>query len=220
MTNEQLLREGAEQIGIKNIRADLFLSYVDLLRKWGRHINLSSVLTDREIIIKHLIDSLTVAEFMPPGSKVIDIGTGAGFPGIPLSIYDPSLNVTLLESVGKKVAFLKDVKRSLGLGGIDIRHGRAEEIDRGMRGDFDRVTFRALGSIGAIVPLGTPYLDIEGEMVIMKGPRGKKEWEDYTNRNPQDTKLLLTKELELPFSGEKRVVIVAKPISRRMETET
>ncbi len=214
MTNEQLLREGAEQIGIKNIRVDLFLSYVDLLRKWGRRINLSSVLTDREIIIKHLIDSLTVAEFMPPGSKVIDIGTGAGFPGIPLSIYDPSLNVTLLESVGKKVAFLKDVKRSLGLGGIDIRHGRAEEIDRGMRGDFDRVTFRALGSIGAIVPLGTPYLDIEGEMVIMKGPRGKKEWEDYANRYPQDMELLLTKEFQLPFSGEKRVVIVAKPISR------
>lgn len=214
MTNEQLLREGAEQIGIKNIRADLFLSYVDLLRKWGRRINLSSVLTDREIIIKHLIDSLTVAEFMPPGSKVIDIGTGAGFPGIPLSIYDPSLNVTLLESVGKKVAFLKDVKRSLGLGGIDIRHGRAEEIDREMRGDFDRVTFRALGSIGAIVPLGTPYLDIEGEMVIMKGPRGKKEWEDYANRYPQDMELLLTKEFQLPFSGEKRVVIVAKPASR------
>lgn len=214
MTNEQLLREGAEQIGIKNIRVDLFLSYVDLLRKWGRRINLSSVLTDREIIIKHLIDSLTVAEFMPPGSKVIDIGTGAGFPGIPLSIYDPSLNVTLLESVGKKVAFLKDVKRSLGLGGIDIRHGRAEEIDRGMRGDFDRVTFRALGSIGAIVPLGTPYLDIEGEMVIMKGPRGKKEWEDYANRYPQDMEILLTKEFQLPFSGEKRVVIVAKPASR------
>lgn len=214
MTNERLLREGAEQIGIKNIRVDLFLSYVDLLRKWGRRINLSSVLTDREIIIKHLIDSLTVAEFMPPGSKVIDIGTGAGFPGIPLSIYDPSLNVTLLESVGKKVAFLKDVKRSLGLGGIDIRHGRAEEIDRGMRGDFDRVTFRALGSIGAIVPLGTPYLDIEGEMVIMKGPRGKKEWEDYANRYPQDMELLLTKEFQLPFSGEKRVVIVAKPASR------
>ncbi len=220
MTNERLLREGAEQIGIKNIRTDIFLSYVDLLRKWGRRINLSSVLTDREIIIKHLVDSLTVAEFMPSGSRVIDIGTGAGFPGIPLSIHDPSLKVTLLESVGKKVAFLKDVKRSLGLNNIDIYHGRAEEIDRDMVGEFDRVTFRALGSIGAIVALGTPYLDIEGEMVIMKGPRGKKEWEDYTNRNPQDTKLLLTKELELPFSGEKRVIIVAKPVSRRMETET
>ncbi len=220
MINERLLREGAEQIGIKNIRTDIFLSYVDLLRKWGRRINLSSVLTDREIIIKHLVDSLTVAEFMPSGSRVIDIGTGAGFPGIPLSIHDPSLKVTLLESVGKKVAFLKDVKRSLGLNNIDIYHGRAEEIDRGMVGEFDRVTFRALGSIGAIVALGTPYLDIEGEMVIMKGPRGKKEWEDYTNRNPQDTKLLLTKELELPFSGEKRVIIVAKPVSRRMETET
>ena len=218
MTNERLLREGAEQIGIKNIRADVFLCYVDLLRKWGRRINLSSVLTDREIIIKHMIDSLTVAEFMPPGSRVIDIGTGAGFPGIPLSIHDPSLNVTLLESVGKKVAFLKDARRSLGLSGINIRHGRAEEIDRGGRGGFDRVVFRALGSIDTVVALGTPYLDIGGEMVIMKGPRGKKEWEDYANRYPEYLELLLTKELELPFSGEKRVIIVAKPISRQMET--
>ncbi len=219
MTNELLLREGAEQIGIKNIRTDLFLSYVGLLRKWGRRINLSSVLTDREIIIKHLIDSLTVAEFMPPGSRVVDIGTGAGFPGIPLSIYDPSLSITLLESVGKKVAFLKDAKRSLGLSGIDIHHGRAEEVDRRMRRCFDRVTFRALGSIGTVVALGAPYLDIGGEMVIMKGPRGKKEWADYANLYPEDMELLLTKELELPFSGEKRVIIVAKPTSRRMETE-
>ncbi|MXW43974.1 MAG: 16S rRNA (guanine(527)-N(7))-methyltransferase RsmG [Candidatus Dadabacteria bacterium] len=219
MTNEQLLIESADRVGIKSIRTDLFLSYIDLLRKWGRRINLSSVLTDREIIIKHLIDSLTVAEFMPPGSRVIDIGTGAGFPGIPLSIYDPSLKVTLLESIGKKVAFLRDVKRSLGLNGIDIRHGRAEEVDRGMRGVFDRVTFRALGSVGTVVALGTPYLDIGGEMVIMKGPRGKKEWEDYTNQYPRDMELFLTKELELPFSGEKRVIIVAKPISQQMETE-
>jgi len=219
MTNERLLIEGADRIGVKSIRANLFLSYVDLLRRWGSRINLSSVLTDREIIIKHLIDSLTVAEFMPPGSRVIDIGTGAGFPGIPLSIYDPSLNVTLLESVGKKVAFLRDVKRSLGLNGIDIRHGRAEEVDRGKRGVFDRVTFRALGSIDTVVALGAPYLDIGGEMVIMKGPRGKKEWEDYANQYPGDMELLLTKELELPFSGEKRVIIVAKPISQQMETE-
>ena len=219
MTNERLLIEGADQIGIKNIRTDLFLSYVDLLRKWGSRINLSSVLTDREIIIKHLIDSLTVAEFMPPDSRVIDIGTGAGLPGIPLSIYDPSLKVTLLESVGKKVAFLRDVKRSLGLNGIDIHHGRAEEVDRGMRGGFDRVTFRALGNVGTVVALGTPYLDIGGEMVIMKGPRGKKEWEDYANRYPENMELLFTRELELPFSGEKRVIIVAKPISQQMETE-
>ena len=217
MTNERLLVEGAEQVGIENIRTDLFLSYVDLLRKWGRRINLSSVLTDREIIIKHLIDSLTVAEFMPPGSRVIDIGTGAGFPGIPLSIHDPSLKVTLLESVGKKVAFLKDAKRSLGLSGINIHHGRAEEADIGMRGAFQRVASRALGSIGTVVALGTPYLDIGGEMVIMKGPRGKKEWEDYASRYPEDMELLFTKELELPFSGEKRVIIVAKPVSRRME---
>ena len=219
MTNEQLLREGAQLIGVKNLRTDLFLSYIDLLRKWGKRINLSSVLSDREIIIKHLLDSLTVAEFIPPGSRVLDIGTGAGFPGIPLYIYDPSLSVTLVESVGKKAAFLKEVKRSLGLSGVDIHNARAEELSDGMRGRFDRVTFRAVGSVNTLVTLGTPYLDIRGEMVIMKGPRGKKEWEDYANRYPEDMELLFTKEFKLPFSGENRVIIVAKPVRRQMEIE-
>ncbi|MXZ13458.1 MAG: 16S rRNA (guanine(527)-N(7))-methyltransferase RsmG [Candidatus Dadabacteria bacterium] len=219
MTNEQLLREGARRIGVKNLRADFFLSYIDLLRKWGKRINLSSVLSDREIIIKHLLDSLTVAEFIPSGSRVLDIGTGAGLPGIPLYIYDASLSVTLVESVGKKVAFLKEVKRSLGLSGVDIHNARAEEPGEGMRGRFDRVTSRAVGSVNTVVALGTPYLDIGGEMVIMKGPRGKKEWEDYASRHPDDMELLLTKELKLPFSGENRVIILAKPMHRQMETE-
>ncbi|MXW22780.1 MAG: 16S rRNA (guanine(527)-N(7))-methyltransferase RsmG [Candidatus Dadabacteria bacterium] len=219
MTNEQLLREGARRIGVKNLRTDLLLSYIDLLRKWGKRINLSSVLSDREIIIKHLLDSLTVAEFIPSGSRVLDIGTGAGLPGIPLYIYDASLSVTLVESVGKKVAFLKEIKRSLGLSGIDIHNVRAEELSEGMRGRFDRVTSRAVGSVNTVVALGTPYLDIGGEMVIMKGPRGKKEWEDYASRHPDDMELLLTKELKLPFSGENRVIILAKPVHRQMETE-
>ncbi len=219
MTNEQLLREGAEQIGIKDLRTDLFLSYVDLLRKWGKRVNLTSVLTDREIIIKHLIDSLTVAEFVPPGSRVLDVGTGAGFPGIPLSIYDSSLRVTLVESVGKKVAFLKHAKRSLGLSSVDIHHARAEDLTKGMNRSFDRVTSRAVGSMDAVIALGAPYLDIEGEMVIMKGPRGKDEWEDYANRYPEDMELLFTKELKLPFSGENRVIIVTKPVYRPMETK-
>lgn len=219
MTNEQLLREGAQRIGLKNLRTDLFLSYIDLLRKWGKRINLSSVLSDREIIIKHLLDSLTVAEFIPPASRVLDIGTGAGLPGIPLYIYDASLSVTLVESVGKKVAFLKEVKRSLGLSGIDIHNARAEELSDDMRGRFDRVTSRAVGSVNTVVTLGTPYLDIGGQMVIMKGPRGKKEWGDYANRYPEDMELLFTKEFKLPFSGENRVIIVAKPVNRQMEIE-
>ena len=219
MTSEQLLMEGMRRIGIANIKVDLFLLYADLLSRWGERVNLSSLLSDRDIIIKHMIDSLTVAEFIPQGSRVLDIGTGAGFPGIPLYINDPSLEVTLLESAGKKVAFLKEVKRSLGLRGIRVYRSRAEKVSREMRGTFDRVTFRALGSMDTIMTLGTPYLDIGGNMVIMKGPRGIEEWEDYAGRNSEDIELLCIKQMELPFSGDRRVVILAKPTFRRMETE-
>ena len=88
-----------------------------------------------------------------------------------------------------------------------------------MNRSFDRVTSRAVGSIDAVIALGAPYLDIEGEMVIMKGPRGKDEWEDYANRYPEDMELLFTKELKLPFSGENRVIIVTKPAYQPMETK-
>ena len=219
MTSEQLLKEGARRIGITDINTDSFLSYAALLRRWGQRVNLSSLLSEREIIIKHMIDSLTVAEFVPPGSRVLDIGTGAGFPGIPLYINDPSLEVTLVESAGKKVAFLKEVKRSLGLSGVSVHNSRAEEVNAEMRGGFDRVTFRAVGSMDTVVALGSPYLDIGGNIVIMKGPRGIEEWEDYTCRNSEEMELLSAKHMELPFSGDKRVIIAARPVSRRMETE-
>ena len=219
MTNEQLLIEGARRIGLGDLKTDLFLSYVDMLKTWGRRINLTSILEDREIIIKHLIDSLTAVEFIPPHSKVLDIGTGAGLPGIPVYMYDSSIDVTLLESVGKKVAFLKDVKRTLGLSGIDIHHGRAEKVPKGMKRRFDRVTSRAIGSMDVVVTLGNPYLDIGGRMVIMKGPRGKEEWKDYSKKRPEDMELVLTRELKLPFLNERRVIVIAKPAFRQKEAE-
>ncbi len=211
MTNGYLLREGARQIGIQNIDADAFFLYMWMLRRWGSRINLSSVLTDRAIIIRHLIDSLTAARFVPTGSSLLDIGSGAGLPGIPLFINDPSLSVVLLESVGKKVAFLRSVKRSLGSSRLTVLSARAERIEAKMMGSFDRVIFRAVGSMEYIISLGIPYLDVGGKIVIMKGPQWKKEWEHYVQMTKNPVELIHSEQFLLPFSGEKRAIITVAP---------
>ena len=217
MTGEAFLKECAGRAGLGHLDPKPFLAYAELLGKWARRVNLTSVLDQREIIVKHLVDSLTAAEFVPPGSRVLDVGSGAGLPGIPLFMRDPSLRVTLMESVGKKVAFLKDAKRSLGLSGIDVCRARAEKAPEGMERAFDRVTFRAVGSVEKVVALGASYLDIGGSMIIMKGPKGREEWEDYARRRPGEMELLFAKELELPFSAGKRTVLVAGPARRTKE---
>lgn len=217
MTDREFLAECAGRAGLGKIDHEPFLAYAELLGKWARRVNLTSVLDRKEVIEKHLVDSLTAAEFVPAGSRVLDVGSGAGLPGIPLFMRDPSLRVTLMESVGKKAAFLKDAKRSLGLSGVDVRQGRAEKAPAGMEEAFDRVTFRAVGSVEKVVALGASYLDIGGSMIIMKGPKGEDEWEDYARRRPGEMELLFAKKLELPFSGAKRTILVARPPLRGRE---
>lgn len=219
MTGETFLKECAGRAGLGHLDPKPFLAYAELLEKWARRVNITSVLDRREIIVKHLVDSLTAAEFVPEGSRVLDVGSGAGLPGIPLFMRDSSLEVTLMESVGKKAAFLKDAKRSLGLSGVEVCQARAEKAPAGMKGAFDRVTFRAVGSVEKVVALGASYLDIGGSMIIMKGPKGKGEWESYARRRPGETELLFAKELELPFSAGGRTILVARPLSRTEENQ-
>lgn len=219
MTDREFLAECAGRAGLGKIDPEPFLAYAELLGKWARRVNLTSVLDRKEVIEKHLVDSLTAAEFVPAGSRVLDVGSGAGLPGIPLFMRDPSLRVTLMESVGKKAAFLKDAKRSLGLSGVDVCQARAEKAPAGMKGAFDRVTFRAVGSVEKVVALGAAYLDIGGSMIIMKGPKGRGEWESYARRRPGEAELLFAKELELPFSAAGRTILVAGPGSRTEENQ-
>ncbi|WKZ32874.1 MAG: 16S rRNA (guanine(527)-N(7))-methyltransferase RsmG [Thermodesulfobacteriota bacterium] len=170
----EILNKGALELGIglDEGQGGAFLAYLRELKTWNKRINLTSIEDDREILIKHFLDSLTPARFLSGIKSVLDMGAGAGFPGIPLKIAMPDLQVTLLDSVLKKVSFMRHVIRTLGLNGIEAIHARAEanELKTRLAGSFDCVISRAFSELTAFSALALPYLKPNGMLLGMKGP--------------------------------------------------
>ncbi|MDO8446821.1 MAG: 16S rRNA (guanine(527)-N(7))-methyltransferase RsmG [Deltaproteobacteria bacterium] len=152
-----------------------FDTYLRELKAWNEKFNLTAIKDDEGIVIKHFLDSLTPLKFVKPGSSLLDIGSGAGFPGIPLKMAEPSLNVTLLDSVNKKVTFMRHMIESLELTGIEAIHARAEELAKTKKGSFDVVISRALAGLSDFVKIGEPFLKPEGILIAMKGSRADEE---------------------------------------------
>lgn len=160
--NKKLLVEGAETFGVhlekETVEAfDLFLKE---LLKWNQKINLTAIRSETGIITKHFLDSLSIHPYLEKSSSLLDIGSGAGFPGIPLKIAEPTLEITLIDSVRKKVDFQRHILRSLGLKGMEAIHGRVQETEIliRMEGRFDRVVSRAFSHLQTFLHLAYPFL--------------------------------------------------------------
>mgnify|MGYP001213518219 CR=1 FL=1 len=127
-----ILRKGAGEFGadLDDSKISLLLSYKDILLEWNEKMNLTAIEDDREFIIKHFVDSLSIIPYLKNAGNLIDVGTGAGFPGLPVKIAQPSLDVVLLDSLEKRTAFLKHVIETLSLTGISAIHSRAEDAGR------------------------------------------------------------------------------------------
>ena len=143
-------------------------SYLDLLVKWNRKINLTSEKTPLEILHRHIFDSLQYARFVSPNDRVIDIGSGAGFPGIPLKILYPHLNLMLVESQRKRCSFLEAVVSNLGLKDTRVINERAEKISPAPR--VDVVILRAVSNIKSCLDLAVRFLEKGSKVVLKKGP--------------------------------------------------
>lgn len=156
-----------------------FLIYLRELLKWNQRINLTALRREEEIIDRHFLGSLVfLRAFEPvPGLEVADLGTGAGFPGVPLKIYCPEIRLTLIEASQKKMAFLKHIGRILGLGNVRYEAHRAEELIREGRvlGSFDLILCRAVGKIKQVLSLSFPLLKSGGSLVIQKGEEFENE---------------------------------------------
>lgn len=215
MKPEEMLSEGASRLSIELSDEDvaLFIRYLDELKVWNRKINLTGLTTDRDIIINHFLDSLSAYHFVREGTRLLDIGSGAGFPGIPLKIVSPSLEVTLLDSSHKKVMFMRELVRSLGLERISAVWGRAEAVGNSIeRSSFDRVISRAVGQIPDILRLSDPYLAAKGRIILMRGRRVGEEWKHSEAQVKGRFKLVEKRELTLPFGGQSRAIFAVEAV--------
>lgn len=156
-----------------------FAIHATELIKWNQKINITAITDPLEIAVKHFLDSLAVASFITPGATLLDIGTGGGFPGLPLKVFIPSLDVTLIDASRKKVNFLKQVVRILKLDHTEALHVRAEELARNPQFSqrYNVILSRALSSLALFHRLAWPLLADEGVILAMKGKVGGEELE-------------------------------------------
>ena len=173
---QTLLISSAQEFGITVTAAQslIFQQYMELLVEWNEKINLTTITEPHDVVIKHFLDSILLLKYFPisDGAKLIDVGTGAGFPGLPLKMMRPSLNLTLLDGLNKRLLFLQDVLDHLNLS-AELVHARAEEGGRQVqyRGKFDFATARAVAPLNVLCEYCLPFLKIGGIFAAMKGPQ-------------------------------------------------
>jgi 16S rRNA (guanine527-N7)-methyltransferase len=209
MTVRRTLVEGAAVfgVGLTEKQVDSFLVYLVELEKWNRKMNLTAIRGEQEIVIKHFIDSLSyVRGFDPvPGARLLDMGSGAGFPALPLKIAFPDLQITMVESVQKKASFLRHVVRILAMTGAEVADRRTEDLPENYRSAYDVVTARAYANMEAALRQGAVLLKPRGVLVLSRGPEESvREKEAFEAGMAVENHVTLS----LPVSGDRRAVWV------------
>jgi len=216
---KNLIKEGAKAmaIDIDTLQIDQFAVHAAELIKWNQKTNLTAITNPKAIAIKHFLDSIAAARMIPAGAAILDIGSGGGFPGIPLKVVKPSLAVTLVDAVRKKVSFLKHIIRTLALKNIEAHQIRAEALDKN-RG-FDVVIARAFSNLSEFVSLALPLLAEDGVMIALKGVVAETEAEisylvSKDNRLKStpavDTLSITTTTYTLPYLESQRTIVTLK----------
>lgn len=194
-----------------------FEKYKDLLLEWNEKINLTAITEEDEIILKHFIDSCSILKYIENNQKIIDIGTGAGFPGIPLKIMNESLNITLVDSLNKRVNFLNEVIKELELKNIEAIHSRAEDIgkDDKYREKYDIATSRAVANLSTLLEYLMPFVKVNGMCICMKGPNIEEELNEAKKAIKEfGGKLEEVYNFKLPNSDIERNIIIVRKIEK------
>lgn len=225
LSDKQLehLITGARELGVMLTEGQgaQFSRYASLLAEWNEKINLTRV-PHAEIVPLHFLDSLTVASVvnLQRGSELIDVGTGAGFPGVPLKIAFPNLSVTLMDSTRKKLDFLRVVIDDLGLKGIDVMHLRAEDAghDAKLRGHFTHATARAVAQASVLFELMLPLVKVGGEVVLLKSAQIDDELEASRGAlSLLGGRLEKVQDITIPGTEIPRTIVVASKIKETNE---
>lgn len=198
-------------------QVEQFYKYMNLLIEWNEKINLTAIIEPEDIILKHFVDSLTVSKEFQENAKVADIGTGAGFPGIPLKIIKPNTEMFLIDSLNKRIKFLDEVIEKNGLKNIKAIHARAEEIghNKEYRGMCDVVISRAVAKLNVLLEYMMPLLKIGGKCICLKGPNIEEEIEEAKNAiEILGGEIEKIENITLPNSDNKRTIIVIKAVKQ------
>lgn len=202
-------------IDLKEKQIKQLYDYMNLLIEWNKKINLTAIIEPKEIILKHFVDSLTISKYINEKSTLIDVGTGAGFPGIPLKILRDDINITLVDSLNKRIKFLDEVIKKLNLDNIKTVHGRAEEIGRNKeyREKFDYATSRAVANISTLSEYLIPLIKNNGQCIYMKGTDLDEELEKGKKAiSVLGGNIVNKEEFELPYSDIKRTIIIIEKV--------
>ncbi len=184
--------------------ADHLLAYLALLDRWNRTYNLTAIRDPREMVSRHLLDSLAMWRAVRPGA-LADLGTGPGLPGIPLALAVPGLQVTLVEAIGKKTRFLREVVRQLGLDNVRVLESRAEAVAE--PGAYEQITARALDTLAGILAVGGHLLSPTGKLLAMKGVHPAAEIAAL----PPGWRVEGVERLAVPgLDGERHLVVVGR----------
>lgn len=216
---EQLLVEGMKELGINaesNV-VDKFIKYMNMLKEWNQKINITAVDEDRDIIIKHFLDSLSISKFIDKGKSIIDIGTGGGFPGIPIKLVSENSRITLVDSLNKRVFFLYEVIKELHLNNMEAVHSRAEDlgVNRVYREKYDICVSRAVASLSVLSEYCLPFVKPGGSFIAYKGKDIEKELQESTKAISElGGKLEEKVYVKIPFSDITHSLLIIKKIGQ------
>lgn len=198
------------KIKLSDFQLKQFYEYMNILIEWNKVMNLTGITDPKEIITKHFIDSLTILNNINKNNSIIDVGTGAGFPGIPIKIAFPSTKIVLLDSLNKRIKFLNEVISRLQLKNIETIHGRAEDYgkDKKHREKYDIVIARAVAPLNILLEYLMPFAKVKGKCLCMKGSNATEEILNSKNAiKILGGEIIETEEFYIPSTNIKRKII-------------
>ncbi|MGC6769010.1 16S rRNA (guanine(527)-N(7))-methyltransferase RsmG [Enterococcus sp. LJL51] len=215
---KQLLEEKGIVLSDKQMAQ--FASYHQLLTEWNGKMNLTAITEEKEVYLKHFYDSVSLAFFedFSSGRKICDVGSGAGFPSIPLKIVFPDLDVTIVDSLNKRIKFLTHLTKELELDGVSLYHDRAETFGRlnGIRGSFDFVTARAVARLNVLAELCLPLVKKDGYFLALKASKSDEEVQEAKKAIALlGGRIEAERSFELPVTQDERHIVV---IQKKKET--
>ena len=214
---KELMKENLKELNVDltDLQLEQFYNYMSILIEWNKFMNLTGITDPEEVITKHFIDSLTVLDKIDKNATIIDVGTGAGFPGIPVKIAFPETKVVLLDSLNKRIKFLNEVIEKLELKDIETIHGRAEECGRNKsyREKYDIAIARAVAPLNVLLEYLMPFVKVNGKCLCMKGSSSEEEIKNSKNAvKVLGGEIIKTEEFYIPNTDIKRRIVQVNKI--------